>query len=323
MAVFLADLMAGPLVSLETKTLPLQSQGDALVGTLEGVVKDIDARQGTVRVASGFVGISSKRFVVAPQTRIGIDDKLGALADLERGQLVRVSYEIRSDRLLASRVKLLRRGMPETEFPADPDAEIAELRDGAGRGGPSGSIAEGGRATPGSGRPSATPSKAVITPPVTGATPSPSAVTPAPSAVTPAPSAVTSAPSAAMAAAPALTPAPSGPTSSPAPPNPPRSLASDGPAAAPAGPSVAKPPAKKTGTAAAKKPRVKPRVAPPRPKAAESPREVPAPRGADVAPPRPKAAESPRAEVPAPRGADSTTVARERDARGGPGLASR
>ena len=127
--VLVAHVLVGPLFSLETKTWPAQRSGDRVMAAIEGVVKGIDVGGQTVRVASGFLGLASRAIVVDPQTKIAVDQKLGALADLEAGQLVRISYEVHSDRLLASRVLVLERGAPEPPFPTDVDP--ATLRDPA------------------------------------------------------------------------------------------------------------------------------------------------------------------------------------------------
>lgn len=119
-AALVGDVVAGPLFSLKTKTWPAERQGDKLVAAIEGVVKGIDAGTATVRVASGFLGLGSRAVVIEPQSSIAVADKLGALADLERGQRVRVAYEILPGRLVASRVTLLGHGTAELPFPSDP-----------------------------------------------------------------------------------------------------------------------------------------------------------------------------------------------------------
>lgn len=107
--VFVIDLLEGPFFSLSTRMWAPERRGDRLIGGIEGAVKRADVSTGTVRVASGFLGLASFPVVITPQTQIVIKGKLGGFADLDRGQLVRVVYEVLSDRLVASRVEVLDR----------------------------------------------------------------------------------------------------------------------------------------------------------------------------------------------------------------------
>jgi hypothetical protein len=121
--VFVIDLLEGPFFSLSTRTWVPERRGDKLIGGIEGAVKGADVSTGTVRVASGFLGLASLPVVITPQTQIAIKGKLGGFADLDRGQLVRVAYEVRPDRLVAWRVDVLDRVTPETVVPALTEGE--------------------------------------------------------------------------------------------------------------------------------------------------------------------------------------------------------
>ena len=103
----LVDLVEGPFYSFSTKTWSPELRGDKLIGGIEGAVKDADAATNTVRIASGFLGLASLPLVVTPDTKIAVKGKLGGFADLDRGQLVRVAYEVRPDQLVAWRVEVL------------------------------------------------------------------------------------------------------------------------------------------------------------------------------------------------------------------------
>lgn len=103
------DVIEGPVFSLSTRTWPAEVRDGKVIAGIEGAVKAADRATGTVRIASGFLGLSSVRVVVTPQTEVAIHGKFGSLADLDRGQLVRVAYEVLPDRLLASRVDVLDR----------------------------------------------------------------------------------------------------------------------------------------------------------------------------------------------------------------------
>ena len=106
---FVVDVIEGPVFSLSTRTWPAEVRDGKVIAGIEGAVKAADRATGTVRIASGFLGLSSVRVVVTPQTEVAIHGKFGSLADLDRGQLVRVAYEVLPDRLLASRVDVLDR----------------------------------------------------------------------------------------------------------------------------------------------------------------------------------------------------------------------
>jgi hypothetical protein len=103
------DVIEGPVFSLSTRTWPAEVRDGKVIAGIEGAVKAADRATGTVRIASGFLGLTSVRVVVTPQTEVAIHGKFGSLADLDRGQLVRVAYEVLPDRLLASRVDVLDR----------------------------------------------------------------------------------------------------------------------------------------------------------------------------------------------------------------------
>lgn len=106
-AVFLVDLVEGPLFSLSTRTWPPELHEGKVIGGIEGAVKAADRDTGTLLVASGFLGLSSLPVVVTPQTEVAVRGKLGGVADLDRGQTVRIAYEVLPDRLLAQRVDVL------------------------------------------------------------------------------------------------------------------------------------------------------------------------------------------------------------------------
>lgn len=104
-----AHLAAGPFFSLSTNTWPVERHGTALVGGVQGPIKSTDNGTATVRVASGFLGLRSLSIVITEQTKIPIGGKLGGIGDLDPGQLVRITYELRADRLVARRVDVLNR----------------------------------------------------------------------------------------------------------------------------------------------------------------------------------------------------------------------
>jgi hypothetical protein len=121
----LADLVDGPLYSFSTKTWSPELRGDKMIGGIEGAVKDVDAATNTVRIAAGFLGLTSLPLVVTPDTKIAVKGKLGGFADLDRGQLVRVAYEVRPDQLVAWRVEVLDRWSQPSDavLPSETDSD--------------------------------------------------------------------------------------------------------------------------------------------------------------------------------------------------------
>src|SRR5437762_579631 len=107
--VFLVDLLAGPVFSFSTHAWPPARQGDKVIGGIQGLVKATDSPASTVRISAGFLGLGSLPVVVTPETRIAVNGKLGGFGDLDRGQRVRVTYEVQPDRLVAASVELLER----------------------------------------------------------------------------------------------------------------------------------------------------------------------------------------------------------------------
>ena len=120
----LIDLVDGPLYSFSTKTWSPELRGDKMIGGIEGAVKDADVATNTVRIASGFLGLASLPLVVTPDTKIAVKGKLGGFADLDRGQIVRVAYEVRSDQLVAWRVEVLDGSQTsDAVLPAEADSD--------------------------------------------------------------------------------------------------------------------------------------------------------------------------------------------------------
>ena len=113
------DVFAGPFFSLAARKLPTAVQGRRIIGGVEGPVKSTDEQTRIVRIASGFLGLSSLPVRVTPETTIAVDGKLGWWGDLSRGLLVRVTYEVTPDeRLVASHVDVLTQVSPVAASPS-------------------------------------------------------------------------------------------------------------------------------------------------------------------------------------------------------------
>jgi hypothetical protein len=113
--VFLVDLLGGPVFSFSTQVWPPVRQGDKVIGGIRSLVKATDPAASTVRIASGFLGLGSLPVVVTPETTIAVNGKFGGFGDLDRGQRVRVTYEVHPDRLVAARVEVLDRSSDASE----------------------------------------------------------------------------------------------------------------------------------------------------------------------------------------------------------------
>ena len=121
--IFVVDFFEGPFFSFSTKTWPPEIRGGKLIGGIQGAVKTADVGASVVSVASGFLGLGSLPLVVTPDTQIAVHGKFGGMADLDRGQFVRVAYEVLPDRLLAWRVDVLDRGAQSSEAPISAETE--------------------------------------------------------------------------------------------------------------------------------------------------------------------------------------------------------
>jgi hypothetical protein len=189
---FAIDAVAGPFFSLSTQSWGPERRGDKLMGIAEGHLKSTDVATRTVRITSGFLGLDSLSLQVTPDTMIGVNGKLGGFGDLDRGQLVRVAYEVASNRRVASRVEVLHTGST-TALTATPSWALSEDTP-ADRPASDAGVTTSPAIEPVAAAPIAVPTAAVSTP----------AEAPAPTAFVP-----TSTETPALSAAPAEAPAPS------------------------------------------------------------------------------------------------------------------
>jgi hypothetical protein len=131
-SVFLVDVFDGPVYSLSTRSWGPELHGSKRIGGVQGLVKTVDTNTSTVRISSGFLGLRSLPVVVTPETTIAVDGKLGWLGDLDRGRSVRVTYEMLSERLFASRIQMLDQGLEHhTALPGNKDRDAAMVADDA------------------------------------------------------------------------------------------------------------------------------------------------------------------------------------------------
>ncbi|MCI0549038.1 MAG: hypothetical protein L0027_17375 [Candidatus Rokubacteria bacterium] len=81
--------------------LPPGTLGQPVVRDVEGTVKRVDTSERTVELASEMLGIFGATLRVTDETRIEVNGKPAALADLPEGALARASYEMSFGRKIA------------------------------------------------------------------------------------------------------------------------------------------------------------------------------------------------------------------------------
>jgi hypothetical protein len=112
----LVEVFAGPFIFFSTRSLEPELRDGKMVGTIEGTIKRTDPDTSTVRMPSGFLGLLSRPVLVTGQTKIVVGDKLGGFGDLGAGQVVRITYEVFRNRLIARRIELRDRASGPTSF---------------------------------------------------------------------------------------------------------------------------------------------------------------------------------------------------------------
>ena len=125
--VLLVGLLDGRFSALSV-LWPPQRQTDTLEATMEGAIKAVDAVTNTVQVTAGLLGLGARPFVIAPDTVIAVNGKLGGFGDLTRDQRVRVAYEVVADRFLATRIDVLDRWTPPADDTASAEADDDDAR---------------------------------------------------------------------------------------------------------------------------------------------------------------------------------------------------
>jgi hypothetical protein len=175
LVIFAVDLVEGPFFAFSTKSWPPEIRGGRVIAGIQGPVKIADVTASTVNVAAGFLGLDSLPLVVTANTQIAVNGKLGGIADLDRGQLVRIAYEVLPDRLLAWRVEVLDGWWQSSTAPVPTAAEI----DATAENEPATEVARRDDATKPAAAPIAKPDE--VTPPATASEP----VTSTPPSVSP------------------------------------------------------------------------------------------------------------------------------------------
>ena len=90
--------------------MPLLSRGAAL--EVRGRVETIERETRTIRISSGFLGLTSVALVVTEDTLIVVGEKEGGFGDIRPGEPVVAAYEVGRGALQAKRVDVVRPAKP-------------------------------------------------------------------------------------------------------------------------------------------------------------------------------------------------------------------
>ena len=75
-------------------------------GLVEGTVKSVDPQTGTVHVSTGLFGFLGKTLQLSEGTEVQIDGRLGSLTEIREGAKVKVAYEVRDGKNVATHIEL-------------------------------------------------------------------------------------------------------------------------------------------------------------------------------------------------------------------------
>jgi hypothetical protein len=75
-------------------------------GLLEGAVKEVNPGAGTLQVSTGPFGMFWKTLEVTGDTRIQVEGRQAALADIREGAMVKASYETRETKNVATKIEV-------------------------------------------------------------------------------------------------------------------------------------------------------------------------------------------------------------------------
>ena len=86
--------------------MPVLSRGAALVEA-RGRIETIERETRTIRISSGFLGLTSVALVVTEETLIVVGEKEGGFGDIRPGEPVVAAYETGRGALQAKRVEVV------------------------------------------------------------------------------------------------------------------------------------------------------------------------------------------------------------------------
>ena len=87
---------------------PGNSSNAWTTGLVEGTVKSVDPATGTVHVSTGLFGLFGKTLTLrmSEDTEVQVDGRLGSLTEIREGAKVRVAYEVRDGKNVATHIEL-------------------------------------------------------------------------------------------------------------------------------------------------------------------------------------------------------------------------
>lgn len=107
MVLIAAIQVAGPMMPGWTEIARLLSRGASLVGEARGRVEMVERDTRTIRIKSGFLGLTSVALVVTEDTLIVVGEKEGGFGDIRLGDPVVAAYDMGRDPLQAKRVEVV------------------------------------------------------------------------------------------------------------------------------------------------------------------------------------------------------------------------
>ena len=112
-AVVIATIqVAGPTLPGWSEIVPFLT-GASLPREARGRVDSIERDTRTIRIASGFLGLSSVALVITEATLIVVGEKEGGFGDIQQGEPVVVAYETGRRPLQATRVEVVLPAKPQ------------------------------------------------------------------------------------------------------------------------------------------------------------------------------------------------------------------
>jgi hypothetical protein len=107
LVIIAAIQVAGPMMPAWAGITRLLNRGASLVGEARGRVEMVERDTRTIRITSGFLGLTSVALVVTEDTLIVVGEKEGGFGDIRLGELVVATYEIGRDALQSKRVEVV------------------------------------------------------------------------------------------------------------------------------------------------------------------------------------------------------------------------
>ena len=99
--------VAAPMTPWWGGVMSLLSRGASIVGEARGRVERVERDTRTIRISSGFLGLTSVALVITENTLIVVGEKEGGFGDIRLGEPVVAAYEIGRGPLRAKRVEIV------------------------------------------------------------------------------------------------------------------------------------------------------------------------------------------------------------------------